>query len=71
MKAYVRISAVKEYVKFRVKGMRVAEDAIDEIDKRVEAMLTFALLQAVKDKRKTVLARDIAASLGLKLNNEG
>jgi histone H3/H4 len=46
-------------VKFRVKGMRVAEDAIDEIDKQVEELLNRALLQAVKDKRKTVLARDI------------
>jgi histone H3/H4 len=71
MKAYVRISSVKEYVKFRVKGMRVADDAISEIDKRVEAMLDFALLQAVKYKRKTVQAGDIAASLGLKLNNGG
>lgn len=58
-KAFVYGSRVKEYVKGRVKEMRVSEEAIDEIDKKVEKILDDAIAHAIADKRKTIKGRDI------------
>ena len=59
-KAYVRVSVVKVHVKERVKEMRVSEEAIEALDKKIEEILNHAVGHAVADKRKTIKARDIA-----------
>lgn len=58
--AFVRVSTVKKYVKGRLEGLRIGEDAVDAIDKKVQALLDEAIKHAVADKRKTIKERDIA-----------
>lgn len=58
-KAFVRTTTVKEYVKGRVANMRIGEEAINAIDKKIEQVLDQAIQHAVADKRQTIKARDI------------
>ena len=59
-KAFVYGTRVKEYVKERVKEMRVSDETLDALDKKIEKVLDDAIAHAVADKRKTIKARDIA-----------
>jgi len=54
--SYITKSAVREF--FRQKNKRVAEDALDALNKEVEALLNKALERAEKNKRQTIQPQD-------------
>lgn len=57
-RAYVRASAIKEYVKALQPDFRVGGDVAEALDNKIELMIQLAVQRAKADKRKTVQPRD-------------